>query len=127
MSMKAHLRDVHEKSAEHHIVMAKIHGAAVKKAAAMEDGDAETFHKAAMAEHAQMAEHHLSCCKTLDATSKAMGMDGGDWPEGLSAIVPELPANIRAVPRAGQREIELGKLSDGVDPELAKAVGLTED
>ena len=120
MTMREHMRDTHEKLAAHHVRMGKIHNAALKKAA-MEDGD-EEFHKGAMAEHAAMAEHHLECCKALDATHKAM--DGGDsWPTGLSIITPEIPQNIRAVPRAGQREI-MNKAE--IAPGLEKVLGFDE-
>ena len=57
-----------------------------------------------MAEHAAMAEHHLSCCKDLSASMKAAGMSDGDRlvPDFVSSVIPE---HVHAVPRYGQREL----------------------
>jgi hypothetical protein len=132
----------HQASAEHHIRMGKLHKSALsalKKARGMSDEDEEEgetggdpsmdsfekFHKGAMAEHAEMASHHLEMCKTATADfSKSEGMDrDGIRPDSISLLAPEIPQHIRAVPRAGQREI--GKAID-VDASLAKVIGTDE-
>jgi hypothetical protein len=46
-------------------------------------------------------------------------------PDLISSVLPDVPQNIRAVPRAGQRE--LGKVSDGLDSQMVKILGFGED
>jgi hypothetical protein len=107
MTTREHLRGLHERAAEHHVRMGKIHQAALKKSSAMEDGS-EDFHKAAIAEHAAMAEQDLQCCKDLSGATKAMN-DDELVPDRISAIYKT--DNIRGVPRHGQpSNIEINKI-----------------
>jgi hypothetical protein len=92
-----------------------------------EDAATLRFHKGAIAEHAAIAAHHLECCNKA-ATSDLVKSDmDGDRirPDGISSIIGEAP-NLRAIPRAGQRDI-FGKASDGMDSQLAKIIGFSED
>jgi hypothetical protein len=116
----------HQSAAEHHVRMGSIHKNAFTKAAAMEDEDGESFHKAMAAEHATMASYHLSCCKTVQAEelSKAAGMhDDAIRPDGISSVIGNAP-NIHAVFRNGQRQFGLDKTD--VDPGLEKVIGIEE-
>jgi hypothetical protein len=116
----------HQSAAEHHIRMGKIHQGALKKAADMEDDNGQAFHKSMMAEHAAMAENHLSCCKTAQALelSKASAMhdEDGIRPDGVSAVIGDVPPNIRPVFRNGQREFQRAE----VPAELEKLVSLDD-
>jgi hypothetical protein len=114
--MREHLRNVHEKSAAHHVRMAKGHRMIAKHfgKSEMEEGseDLADAHQELAKAHADQAEFHLECCKALDGMGKALGMDNdpGDAirPDGISVIAGEVPAHLRMIPRAGQREI-IGK------------------
>src|SRR5258708_1041763 len=119
MTMREHLRDVHEKSAEHHLQMAKGHKTIAKcfgsmeKAAGLESAeDLAAAHEGLAEEHIGMGEFHLACCKSLDKAlvtedlSKAFGMSDGDAirPDGISAVIGDVPQHVRAILRAGQKE-----------------------
>lgn len=45
-------------------------------------------------------------------------------PTNISAVVPDAPG-VKAVPRAGQRPVEEGKLA--IDPQFAKLIAVDED
>jgi hypothetical protein len=133
MHIKDHMHELHARLAEHHAKVARHHSTMAKhhkELAANAEGDAADTHEAIGDEHSAMAEHHasegefhLSCCKALAAAQKTMGMgnDPADAlvPDFVSAIAPEIPMNVRAIPRAGQREFEK---ADAVPQELEKIV-----
>ena len=131
MTTREHLRKFHEQSAEHHVRMAKGHRAISKhfgKSEMVEGSeDLAAAHEELAKAHTDQAAYHVECCKTLDAAHKAMGMngDGDSWPSGLSIIAPEVPSNIRAVPRYGAPEFR--KATEGMDETLVKVIGFDED
>ena len=122
MTMREHLRDAHETMAAHHIAMAKTHRQIAKHFAKSEmaegSEDLASSHEELAGHHTSQAEYHVECCKTLDGMGKAMGM-GMDrdelmpMPDGVSAIIPDAPQHLRAIPRGGQRD--LGEMAK-VDP-----------
>jgi hypothetical protein len=117
----------HQAQAAHHARMGRLHATALEKCRSMEDGDGEEFHKAMLDEHANMANDHLECCKALAAEElhKASLMErDAIRPDGVSSVIGEAPS-IRPVLRYGQREF--GKTTDGITPELAKAIGISDD
>jgi|HubBroStandDraft_2_1064218.scaffolds.fasta_scaffold178048_3 hypothetical protein len=131
--MRKHLENLHLRLGSDHIAKAKHHAALAEHYGQI----AESFGKSEMADthkdaseclqkiadaHKAMGEHHtteadyhVKCAKALhDGTSrKAMGMNDGDddelapLPAGFSRVTADLPANIRAVPRHGAREIPM--------------------
>ena len=125
-TMREHLKEMHTAHADFHARAAKAHSNIAKCFDKMADGD-ENFSKLAEAHqsladaHVDAGEFDVSCCKTLDM-GKAMGMDGGDGlvPDFISSITPEVPANIKAVPRYGSPEIDLAK----IEPALQRIVGI---
>jgi hypothetical protein len=152
MRTKEHSHEVYTRLAEHHIAKSKHHGGISKAHTAyaeahkammdeQEKGSAAyDFHKSGHAFHLKKSEHHdgmaaehadlagffVECAKDSHAR-KAMGM-GPDRdeivPDHIFGYLPEAPSNIRAVPRAGQRE--LGELENTVAPGLEKVLGFEE-
>jgi hypothetical protein len=92
-------------SAAHHAEMAAAHQTSADD---FEKGSSEhTFHSAAAKSHLTAGEESAACCQEcmkadFGELSKA---EGFDWdaliPTRISAIAPEAPANVRAIPRAG--------------------------
>jgi hypothetical protein len=111
MTIKEHLTAFHEKSAAHHVAMAKTHRAIAKhfSKSEMAEGseDLASSHEELAGHHADQAAYHVQCCKDLSASMKAAGMSDDDAirPDGISAIIPDVPQSVRAVPRHGQRQI----------------------
>src|SRR5215469_16815976 len=107
-TVREHLQKAHSLIAEHHRAMATAHGKAMGKAVS---GDAlHFFHKEAMAAHEEAADAHDALCQEC---SKAIASDLHKMvPTNVSAVTPTAPAGVRAVPRAGQREIGIN-----VEPE----------
>jgi len=146
MTMREHMHDVHKRLAEHHVKKAKFHkshadhlrtlvGLSKTENTEANADAAGTLavladeHEEMSAEHADLAEHHLACCKSLKESHKeshkAAGMNDGDGdelaplPQGLSRVVP---THVRPVLRPGQRE-----LPRDMDPAVAKVLGLGTD
>jgi hypothetical protein len=96
--------------ATHCATMAKAHQTSADD---YEDGCSESvYHKAAAASHLATGEEMVSCCqecmKVSDADFAKAESLGLDWdsliPTAVSGITPDVPANVRAVPRYGQRD-----------------------
>jgi hypothetical protein len=127
MSARAKAKELLAAMASHHLEMAKAHQAECDKADGMEN--ASDFHKAGCASHTTMAEAIVKCSKAMNdgELEKAFGSSRGSemvpLPEGLSTVAPDLPSNIRAVPRYGQREITSGNRTD-LPPEFQKIISV---
>jgi hypothetical protein len=129
MTTREHLKGMHTKDAEHHVAAAKHHRTLAKLFGKMDIESAEDVaaaHEGLAQSHIAMSEFHLECCKGLDATHKAMGMDGGDAlvPDFISSIAPDIPQHIRAIPRVGQPELALDK--SAVSEQFQKLVSVDE-
>ncbi len=123
-TMKEHLKEMHTAHADFHATAAKAHQA---MAADENESDASRdFHKTMAAAHTTAGESAVQCCKSLDATHKAMGMGEPDriGPDAVSIIYREDNVNLKMVPRAGAPEFR--KATEGMDAELVKLAGLEE-
>jgi hypothetical protein len=144
-TMEAHSQEGWTRQAGHHIQKAKHHSGLSKAHSEMADAhkammdhhDKGTpeheFHKSAHAFHLKKAESHdgmadehtdmgefcIECAKSLSQAQKAMGMDRDEiTPDHVSAIAPEMP-HIRAILRAGQRDLaEMSKVDAVLEPLL---------
>jgi hypothetical protein len=130
MTVKEHLGSLHLRHAEHHIEQSKHHlqlgkhfGKLAEAFGKSEMGETHAeageclqkiadAHKGMAEHHAGEADYHTKCAKTLRDSQKTM-MSGDDdldalapMPTGFSRVVPT-PANLRAIPRHGQREISV--------------------
>ncbi|HLZ52109.1 MAG TPA: hypothetical protein VKP61_15285 [Candidatus Acidoferrum sp.] len=118
-----HLLATHKAAHVHHNEMIAAHSAALEKAAAVEPtgGPHTTFHKAGVATHTKMRDHHAAqiadCEKAVgDGLEKAMPL-----PIGLSTIAPTRPTVV-AVPRHGQPQVPVGAATD-----LTKIIGIDDE
>jgi hypothetical protein len=116
-------RTTHENEMAFHASAARAHHE-MSKCEDVSD-EQRDFHKAMADAHTASGEYHSKCAAAIKI-GKAAGMSDGDAirPDGISVVVGDAPS-IRPVLRYGQREF--GKLSDGIDPELAKTIGISED
>lgn len=75
MTVKEHLRDMHENSANLHLRMGKAHREIANHFAKSEmaegSKDLADCHSDLCAAHADAAEMHVECCKSIDAMGKA--------------------------------------------------------
>jgi hypothetical protein len=138
MTMREHLQKVHTHSAEFHLAKAKAYrglakcfGMAKAEMDRTDDADPENISSVLddLAEQEdEMSAFHLECCDGL-AKAATDDLTKADLdriaPDRVSAILPDVPSSIRAIPRAGQREV-FGKATDGIDANLIKVIGLEE-
>ena len=144
-SVKEHLSSFHARAAAHHLARAKFHKAmsghfhklAAFHKAEMDDAGAMDLFDSAADEHNQMAdecismgEYHTDCAKALndgEPAAKAAGLSNSRTAsivgDRVSAVVPEAPSSVRAVPRYGQREISAPEVA----PEFEKLVSTEDD
>jgi hypothetical protein len=105
--------------ADHHLTLCKAHADACDR----EGADTE-FHKTCMDSHATFAEKCVDMAKALDdSLGKGFGIFRGSdepMPTEISAVAPTVPANIRAIPRYGQRSI--GETAEPIDEAFKKIV-----
>ena len=119
-TMKEHLKSFHEKAAgfhtqagKHHAALAKCFGSMSKAGGIESSSDISDAHKGLSEQHISLAEFHLECCSDL-MSKAAIGMDRDDLiPDQVFGYLPEMPSNVRAVPRAGQREFGADKFEPG--------------
>jgi hypothetical protein len=131
MKLREHLENLHKRLAEHHIARAKFHkamGAHLRKLDGDEYGDMAAEHDGMDAEHANLADFHVECCKTFGSMGKATGM--ADFDElvpmaGISAIHEAVPSNLRPIARYGGRELLTHKVDAG-DPASAVLAALAK-
>ena len=135
-TMREHLHEYHKVTAAHHEAMAKTHHAisethagmtktlkALNKEAADANEQLAAHHKAMAAHHAAHSEFHASmaekCSKAIDAgdLEKAAVL-----PRGFSLVTPDVPANLRAVPRNGQPI-----MTSATDPAISFVFGKSLD
>jgi hypothetical protein len=104
--MRATLKKYFTSATEHHTAMARLAESAMNSCE--EDSEQHGMYKAAMDAHI----NHAECCAEC---AKSCGKADGDdlekiiMPSQVSGIVPNAPG-IRAVPRAGQREMPTGAI-----------------
>jgi hypothetical protein len=119
---KQHLATFHEKSADHHIAMAKSEHAKAEAST----GKMSECCKTAAANHEAMAEYHAACCRTLKASIAA------DLeklvPDGFRGVIPsDVPAfGIRAVSRPGGPEFPAALDKTTVDPRFRHLIADVE-
>jgi hypothetical protein len=101
--------------AKHHAEMSKADAAMMDE---YEEGTPHhSYHKTRMEKHQMEAaewtatgEECAACAKSCSATGKAMGLDNSldelmPMPDGLSVVTSDVPVSIRAVGRAGMRDL----------------------
>ena len=119
----------HQAQAAHHARMGRLHATALEKCRSMEDGDGEEIpqsHAGRTREHGERSSGMLQGSSPRRNCTKSSLMVERDAirPDGVSSVIGEAPS-IRPVLRYGQREF--GKTTDGITPELAKAIGISDD
>ena len=133
--MKALLHEHFTRTGAHHVAKAKHHAAIAEHArkllsmhkAAKSDMEGldellESYieqHSAIGDEHAEMAAHCLESAKAVSASRKAAGM-GDDldeiMPSPISRVTPDVPPNLRAIPRFGAPEIRKADVPEIFQP-----------